>query len=89
MHYLHTDLGVLSAGSVVIVELSGTEANVLLLDNGNLASYKRGDRYRYYGGHFRLSPARIPVPAAGRWHVVIDLGGGAGSVSAAVRVVAA
>lgn len=89
MKFLHHDLGVLDAGSVVIAELSGTEANVLLLDDANLNRYQRRDRYRYLGGHFTRSPARIPVPTTGHWHVVIDLGGYAGHLNASVRVIAA
>jgi hypothetical protein len=69
--------------------MSGSEANVLLLDDGNFAQYKRGGRYQFHGGHFTSSPAHITVPSTQRWHVVVDLGGAAGSVRAAVRVMAA
>jgi hypothetical protein len=89
MKFLHYDLGVQDAGSVVVTELSGTEANVLLLDDDNLRRYRRRDRCRYFGGHFTSSPARIQVPAFGRWHVVVDLGGYAGHVNASVHVIAA
>jgi hypothetical protein len=89
MQYLHSDLGTVAAGSVAIVELTGTEANVLLLDDANFGHYQRGANYHYYGGHYTSSPARITVPLQCRWHVVIDLGGAGGSVSAAVRVQAA
>ena len=64
MKFLHYDLGDLDAGSVVVVGLSGTEANVLLLDDANVGRYRRRDRYRYCGGHSTRSPARIPVPRA-------------------------
>ena len=52
MDYLHTDLGTVRAGSVVIARLSGTEANVLLVDPTNLERYRRGQSYHYHGGHF-------------------------------------
>lgn len=89
MDYLHSDLGTVAAGSVVVVELAGTEANVQLVDDLNLARYRRGERYEYHGGHFRRSPARVGVPKTCRWHVVVDLGGYAGRVRASVRVGAA
>lgn len=89
MQFMHTDLGSVAAGSAVIVELAGTEANVLLLDDAGFAQYQRGGRYQYYGGHYTSSPVRIAVPSTRRWHVVVDLGGAGGSVRAAVRVQAA
>lgn len=89
MKFLHTDLGVVASGSTVRVALTGNAANVRLLDDHNLARYKRGDGYQCYGGHFRQSPARITVPSTGRWHVVVDLGGYVGRVGAEVSVVAA
>lgn len=89
MQHLHSDLGSLSSGAVVVVRLSGTEANVKLLDDTNLSRYKRGQGHEFYGGHYRRSPARISVPAAGHWHLVVDLGGRHGSVKASVSVVRA
>jgi hypothetical protein len=74
------------SGDVVEVSLSGNAANVLLMDDINFQSYRSGGRFNYYGGHFNRSPAVIAPPLPGRWHVIVDLGGGAGHVSAAVRV---
>ncbi len=67
----HYDVGQLSAGDAVQVELD-RRANVLLLDASNLAKYRRGQRCSYYGGEAQRSPIRVAVPRAGRWHVVID-----------------
>ena len=89
MEYMKADLGVVDAGSTVVVELEGTEANVYLLDPLSLRAYESGRQYRYYGGHYNRSPVAIPVPSTGSWFVVVDLGGFAGRVAAAVRVVAA
>lgn len=89
MKFLHHDLGQVAAGSVVVVALSGTEANVLLLDDLNLGRYRGGRRYQYYGGHFTASPVRLPIPSTGRWNLVVDLGGYVGSVNASVQVIAA
>lgn len=89
MNFLHTDLGTVGAGSVVVVELDGTEANVLLLDDANLQKYRRGETFQYHGGHFKRSPAKIAVPSTRRWHITVDLAGGTGRVAASVRVLAA
>jgi hypothetical protein len=74
-------------GDVIQVVLSGTEANVLLMDEPNFQNYRSGHQFKYYGGHYRQSPVNIQPPSVGRWHVVVDLGGRAGSVTAAVRVI--
>jgi len=42
--------------------------------------------YRYDGGYATKSPMRLAVPRAGHWHVVVDLGGGAGHVRAFVSL---
>lgn len=89
MKFIHSDLGTVTKGSTVIARLSGTEANVMLLDDMNFARYKRRDRHDYYGGHFRSSPATISVPSTGRWTVVVDLGGYSGHVEAEISVIAA
>ncbi len=89
MNYLRHELGVVEAGSVAVIELEGTEANVLLLNATNFRSYARGGRYQYYGGHYTNSPVRIAVPTTDEWFVVVDLGGYAGRVSTAVHVVPA
>ena len=84
MNYLHYDL-MLNAGDVVVVTLD-KQANVRLLDDSNFYSYKSGQRHSYYGGLAKVSPTRIAAPHAGHWHLVIDLGGYAGTVNASVRV---
>lgn len=84
MNYLHKELQ-LDAGDVVEVTLDHP-ANVQLLDSTNFDQYERGRPYRYHGGHARESPVRIAAPHGGRWYVVIDLGGGAGTVRASVAV---
>lgn len=85
MRFLKTEINA-RAGNVVEVTLVGNAANVRLLDAPNFVSYERGQAHRYYGGYFTQSPVRIPVPSSGHWYVVVDLGGGAGSVRATVRV---
>ena len=84
MNFLHSEFE-LKRGDVVEVTLD-SQANVMLLDSMNFSAYQRGDNNRYYGGHAEKSPVRLTVPQSGKWHVVVDLGGYAGSVRAGVRV---
>ncbi len=86
MEFLHKDLGHLSSGQTVSVRLSGTEANVCLLDDHNFRRYRNGDSYRGVGGHYQRSPVRISVPSSGHWHLTVDLGGYAGRIGAEVTV---
>jgi len=62
-------------------------ANVQLLDDDNYQKYQDQQTFDYHGGHAKTSPFRLHPPYQGHWHIVIDLGGGAGSVRAAVKVV--
>lgn len=61
-------------------------ANVLLLDVVNYHSYRNGLDYRYHGGYATKSPFSLHPPHQGHWHLVVDLGGGAGSVRASVQI---
>ena len=83
MNFLHYSLD-LQPGEVVEVELD-KQANVRLLDETNFSNYKRGARHTYHGGLAKQSPVRLAPPQPGHWHLVIDLGGYAGSVQASVR----
>ena len=84
MNYLHYEFD-LHPDDVVEVTLD-KQANVRLLDSQNFALYRSGSKHRYYGGLAKETPVRIKAPHAGRWHLVIDLGGYAGTVRAAARV---
>lgn len=86
MQFLHTDVGQLDAGAVAVVTL-GTAANVRLLDDLNFRAFQAGRAYRgYHMAFYRSSPVRLRVPSPGHWHVVIDLGGHAGTIRASVQV---
>jgi hypothetical protein len=85
MEHLHYQLDA-NPGDVIEVMLDHA-ANVLLLDASNYANYTSGQSYRYHGGYAKVSPYRIRAPHSGRWHLAVDLGGGAGSVRASVQVV--
>lgn len=86
MNFLEFDLGNLSRGQIVEVTLSGSAANVQLMDYSNLSNYKSGRSYRYSGGLMKQSPARIGVPSSGHWYVAVDMRGLVGSTNASVRV---
>lgn len=47
--FIQSDLGFRQASDVVEITLSGSAANVRLLDNSNFQSYRNGRQHRYYG----------------------------------------
>jgi len=47
--FIHSDLGHRSPGDIVEVTLSGSAANVMLLDSSNFSAYKSGRQFRYVG----------------------------------------
>jgi hypothetical protein len=86
VNFSYYDLKQRSQGDVVEVTLSGSAANVFLVDSSNFNSYKNGRRYTYFGGNVTRSPARLVVPRSGRWYLVIDLGGYPGQVKHSMRI---
>jgi hypothetical protein len=48
------------------------QAEVLLVDDENYDKRRLGLDYKAVGGHFTSSPALIPVPRPGLWHLVIE-----------------
>ena len=86
MKFIHNDLGSRKSGEIVEVTLSGSAANVRLMDSSNFSSYKNGRRHRYYGGLVKRSPVKLQIPHSGRWHVTVDMEGLRGNVRSSVRV---
>jgi hypothetical protein len=86
MKFIQHDLGYRERGEIVEVVLSGSAANVRLMDGSNLSSYKNGRQHRYYGGLAKRSPLRLQIPHAGNWHVTVDMQGLGGSVRSSARV---
>jgi hypothetical protein len=83
--FLHRPLD-LSDGDVVEVFLNNP-ANVVLLDPANFERYRNRQKSQYSsGGYVTGSSFRLAAPHAGRWYLVVDLGGMAGSVTAYYRV---
>ena len=86
MNFQHYDLGHRSKGEAVVVTLSGSAANVRLMDSSNFQSYRSGRNHRYFGGLAKSSPVRLVVPNSGHWHVTVDLQGLRGTVRSGIRV---
>jgi hypothetical protein len=86
MNFTHYDLGYKQRGETVEITLSGSAANVRLMDSSNFSSYRSGRQHRYYGGLAKQSPVRLPIPNSGHWHVTIDMQGLHGSVKSGVRM---
>nr|WP_313417605.1 DUF1883 domain-containing protein [Brevundimonas diminuta] len=87
MNFTHYDLGHVERGSVVVVTLSGSAANVRLMDSSNLSNFRSGRRHTYHGGLARSSLVRLAVPHSGRWHLTVDMQGLRGTVRSGVQVV--
>ena len=87
MKFKQYHIGHQQRGNVVEVTLSGSAANVRLLDSGNLQNYKSGRKHRYYGGLVTRSPTRLVIPHTGTWYVTVDLQGIRGQVRSSVRVI--
>ncbi len=87
MNFTYYDIGFQERGTVVEVTLSGSAANVRLMDGSNYASYRSGRTHRYHGGLMRRSPARIVIPSSGHWHVTVDLQGLVGKTSSSIKVI--
>lgn len=64
----------LDSGDIVVVDCDH-QCNVLVMDDSNYRSYRSGQRYEYFGGFYKMLPARISVPQSDHWNTVIHLGG--------------
>lgn len=89
MNFNYFDLGHLSAGATVRVNLEGDAPNVRLVDSSNYRLFSAGREHRYYGGHAKSSPVLLQIPHTGYWYVVLDYGGYAGRGRASVQVISA
>lgn len=86
MSSTHYDLGHRRRGEIIEVVLKGSAANVRLLDNSNLQSYRSGRSHRFHGGLAKRSPVRLQIPHSGHWHVTVDMNGLRGKVRSSVRI---
>lgn len=85
INFNHYDLGHGRTGEIIEVTLSGSAANVRLLDSANFSSYRSGRQHRYQGGLATKSPVRLAIPRAGHWHVTVDMMGLRGTARSSVR----
>lgn len=85
--FTYYDLGYRSSGEIVEMTLSGSAANVRLMDSSNYQSFKNGRQYRYFGGLATRSPVRQQIPHSGHWYVTVDLQGLRGTVRSSMRIV--
>lgn len=86
MDFKFSDLGQLSAGSIVHVAIRGDGPNVRIFDASNFRAFKSGRQAHFYGGHAKRSPVNIQVPHSGHWFLVIDFGGYRGHASYSFEV---
>jgi hypothetical protein len=86
MEHVYVDLGQLPRGAVVEFHLSGSAANVWLMDSSTYSRYKRGNQVRAQGGHTRQTPVRMRTDRAAHWYAVADLGGYPGRLGLTARV---
>jgi len=86
MKFIRHDLGNLQRGQIVEIILSGSAANVQLLDSSNFNNYRNGRRYTYTGGLAKRSPVRLQIPRSGHWYVAVDMRGLKGTVRSSARV---
>ena len=86
MKFNQWDLGQRRAGEIVEVTLSGSSANVRLMDSANFQHYKNGRKHQYYGGLPNRSPMHLKIPRSGHWYVTVDMAGLRGTSRASVRM---
>ena len=87
MQFTQYDLGNLKGGNIVEISLSGSAANVRLMDSSNFQSYKSGRNHRYIGGLAKQSPIRLQIPSSGHWYVTVDMQGLRGTVRSSIRMI--
>ena len=89
MNFTHYDLGQKQRGQVVEITLSGSAANVQLMDSSNFNNYRNGRKYNYIGGLAKKSPIHLQIPRNGHWHVAVDMRGLRGKVRTSIRILPA
>lgn len=85
MNFLHSREH-LEEGDIVEVQCSH-QCNVRLTTDTNFASFKRGRAHQYFGGFYKMLPARIAAPHSGYWNITIDLGGGSANIRHSINII--
>lgn len=86
MKYSTYDLKHCQRGRVVEIILSGSAANVLLLDSSNYSKFRAGRQHHYHGGLAKRSPVHLTIPRDGHWYVVVHMAGLRGTVRHSMRM---
>src|SRR5947209_9258186 len=86
MKYAYADLGAQEQGNEVVINVRGGAHGAMLIDVANFLRYRTGRSFRFTGGRYRGSPARLEVPEDGHWYAVLDLGTYNGRAKATVEV---
>jgi hypothetical protein len=87
MKFVHHDLGQRKSGEIVEITLSGSAANVRLMDSSNFQSYRNGRKHKFTGGLATKSPVRLQIPRSGHWHVAVDMEGLRGNVKSSASLI--
>jgi hypothetical protein len=87
MQFTQYDLGNKEKGDIVEISLSGSAANVRLMDTSNFQSYRNGRSHKYIGGLAKQSPIRLQIPSSGHWYVTVDMQGLRGTVRSSIRMI--
>ncbi|CAJ8563464.1 DUF1883 domain-containing protein [Burkholderia pseudomallei] len=85
MNFIHSR-ELLNEGDVVVVNCD-YQCNVMLTTDSNFQRYRSGQRFEYFGGHYKRFPVRLRVPSTGHWNVTIDLGGGSANIRYSINFV--
>jgi len=80
MTYLHWKIPG-KAGDIVRIQMD-TPAFVRMLDPLNFEYYRRGSPYKGEGGWSDRLDVEFAFPYKGTFHIVVDLGGAAGTLKA-------
>ncbi len=88
LRYTHYDLEEQPAGTIIEVTLSAVN-NVRLMTTPNFQRFKEVLDFKYVGGIAKVSPARLIVPEAGHWHVVVDQEGHHGLADSQLKIIVA
>lgn len=85
MKFMHLALTV--AGEALAIVHLEHQANVMVLTEMNYEAYREGRLFLYEdGGWSTRTPARLLIPSAGTWHIIVDFFGAPGHISASMQV---
>jgi len=85
MEHLH-DRIYLKANQAVEVSID-LAANVMLMTDANYSRYRREEKCQGVGGNYKYSPAVVKPANPGYYNLVIDLGGGSGSLRLSYSII--